>query len=48
MAKKASREGLPRYPLSSAIRTWTAAAGPEFVALMQQLKTQAEQFRSTL
>ena len=47
--KKASREGLPCYPLFERDPTLDSLRqDPEFVAFMQQLKSQAEQFRSTL
>jgi len=47
--KKASREGLPCYPLFERDPTLDSLRqDPEFVAFMQQLKAQAEQFRSTL
>ena len=47
--KKASREGLPCYPLFERDPNLDGLRqDPEFVAFMQQLKSQAEQFRSTL
>ena len=47
--KKASREGLPCYPLFERDPNLDSLReDPEFVAFMQQLKSQAEQFRSTL
>jgi TolB-like protein/Flp pilus assembly protein TadD len=47
--KKASREGLPCYPLFERDPNLDSLRqDPEFVAFMQQLKSQAELFRSTL
>ena len=47
--KKASREGLPCYPLFERDPNLDGLRqDPEFVAFMQQLKTQAGQFQSML
>ena len=47
--KKASREGLPCFPLFERDRNLDGLRqDPEFAAFMQELKTQAERFRSTL
>jgi eukaryotic-like serine/threonine-protein kinase len=47
--KKASREGLPCYPLFERDPDLDSLRkDPEFVAFMEQLKAQAERFRATL
>ena len=47
--KKASREGLPCYPLFERDPNLASLRqDPEFAAFMQELKAQAERFRSTL
>ena len=47
--RKASREGLPCFPLFERDRNLDGLRqDPEFAAFMQELKAQAERFRSTL
>ncbi len=47
--KKASREGLPCFPLFERDRNLDGLRqDPEFAAFMQELKAQAERFRTTL